>query len=227
MEPWTLRSMASMACEEGPDNLFTSPSRGSRTTRTPSPRDRRSARTAAGSARRSRSSCRRDARTSAASTNRGSDREFRPIVIMMCAAAYGPTPGSARRLLFELVVGQLGRGGRGERFQVELAVGDGARQRSQVGASVARPDHVPIERAPAYRPSSRASGTRSSAVRYRRSPGRPRCSTIAFTMRSVALHAQFVVQTVFTTSSKTVGLWSILPAPVTAHARSGSCAAFA
>ncbi len=55
----------------------------------------------------------------------------------------------------------------------------------------------------------------------------PRCSTIAFTMRSVALHAQFVVQTVFTTSSKTVGPCSILPAPVAAHARSGSFAAFA
>ena len=50
---------------------------------------------------------------------------------------------------------------------------------------------------------------------------------MAFTMRSVALHAQFVVQTVFTTSSKTVGPCSILPAPVAAHARSGSFAAFA
>ncbi len=41
-------------------------------------------------------------------------------------------------------------------------------------------------------------------------------------MRSVPLHAQFVVQMVLTTSSNTVGLWSIRPAPFAAHARSGS-----
>ena len=41
-------------------------------------------------------------------------------------------------------------------------------------------------------------------------------------MRTVADHAQFVVQIVFTTSSKTVGLRIIRPAPVVTQARSGS-----
>jgi hypothetical protein len=41
----------------------------------------------------------------------------------------------------------------------------------------------------------------------------------------VADHAQFVVHTVFTTSSNTVGLCTIRPAPVTVHDRSGSSAA--
>ena len=41
-------------------------------------------------------------------------------------------------------------------------------------------------------------------------------------MRTVADQAQFVVQIVFTTSSKTVGLRSIRPAPVVTQARSGS-----
>ena len=62
-------------------------------------------------------------------------------------------------------------------------------------------------------------GERPAAADRRRRRDR---STIALTMRSVALHAQFVVQTVFTTSSKTVGLCSIRPAPVAAQARSGS-----
>ena len=44
-------------------------------------------------------------------------------------------------------------------------------------------------------------------------------------MRSVADQAQFVVQIVFTTSSKTVGLRTIRPAPVAAQASSGSLAA--
>ena len=52
--------------------------------------------------------------------------------------------------------------------------------------------------------------------------GSPRSRTSAFTMRTVALQAQFVVQIVFTTSSNTVGLRSMRPAPVAAHARSGS-----
>ena len=43
-------------------------------------------------------------------------------------------------------------------------------------------------------------------------------------MRTVAPHAQFVVQIVFTTSSKTVGERSMRPAPVVAHDRSGSSA---
>jgi hypothetical protein len=46
-------------------------------------------------------------------------------------------------------------------------------------------------------------------------------------MRSVADHAQFVVQIVFTTSSKTVGLRTILPAPRVAQTRAGSAAAIA
>lgn len=57
--------------------------------------------------------------------------------------------------------------------------------------------------------------------------GSPRCSTIAPTIRRVADHAQFVVQMVFTTSSKTVGLRSILPAPRVTQASSGSSAASA
>ena len=46
-------------------------------------------------------------------------------------------------------------------------------------------------------------------------------------MRSVADQAQFVVQTVLTTSSKTVGLRSSRPAPRAAQARSGSPATLA
>ena len=44
-------------------------------------------------------------------------------------------------------------------------------------------------------------------------------------MRTVADQAQFVVQTVLTTSSKTVGLRSRRPAPRAAQASSGSAAA--
>ena len=43
-------------------------------------------------------------------------------------------------------------------------------------------------------------------------------------MRSVADHVQFVVQIVLTTSSNTVGLRSMRPAPLAAQARSGSAA---
>ena len=46
-------------------------------------------------------------------------------------------------------------------------------------------------------------------------------------MRIVADQVQFVVQIVFTTSSKTDGLRIMRPAPVAAHARSGSAAAAA
>ena len=46
-------------------------------------------------------------------------------------------------------------------------------------------------------------------------------------MRSVADQAQLVVQTVFTTSSKTVGLRSRRPAPRAAQARAGSAATWA
>ena len=38
----------------------------------------------------------------------------------------------------------------------------------------------------------------------------------------VADHAQLVVQIVLTTSSNTVGLWIIRPAPAVTHERSGS-----
>jgi hypothetical protein len=57
------------------------------------------------------------------------------------------------------------------------------------------------------------------------SAGSPRLVTSASTIRTVALHAQFVVHTVFTTSSNTVGERSIRPAPRAAHARSGSSVA--
>ena len=50
----------------------------------------------------------------------------------------------------------------------------------------------------------------------------PRCSTIACTIRMVADHAQLVVQIVLTTSSNTVGLWTMRPAPAATHDRSGS-----
>ena len=46
-------------------------------------------------------------------------------------------------------------------------------------------------------------------------------------MRTVADQAQFVVQIVLTTSSKTVGLRSIRPAPAAAQPSSGSAAATA
>jgi hypothetical protein len=52
----------------------------------------------------------------------------------------------------------------------------------------------------------------------------PSWSTSADTMRTVADHVQFVVQTVLTTSSKTVGLRSMRPAPRVTHARSASSA---
>jgi hypothetical protein len=44
-------------------------------------------------------------------------------------------------------------------------------------------------------------------------------------MRTVPDQAQFVVQIVLTTSSKTVGLRSIRPAPLVTHSRTGSDAA--
>ncbi len=53
------------------------------------------------------------------------------------------------------------------------------------------------------------------------SPSRP---TRAPTIRSVADQAQLVVQTVLTTSSKTVGLRRSRPAPRAAQASSGSSA---
>ena len=43
-------------------------------------------------------------------------------------------------------------------------------------------------------------------------------------MRTVADQVQFVVQIVFTTSSNTVGLRSMRPAPLVTHASSGSSA---
>ena len=46
-------------------------------------------------------------------------------------------------------------------------------------------------------------------------------------MRIVADQVQFVVQIVFTTSSNTVGLRIIRPAPLVTHASSGSAAAAA
>ena len=46
-------------------------------------------------------------------------------------------------------------------------------------------------------------------------------------MRIVADQVQFVVQIVFTTSSNTVGLRIIRPAPLVTQARSGSAAAAA
>src|SRR5207248_1501885 len=54
--------------------------------------------------------------------------------------------------------------------------------------------------------------------------GKREQAALAPTMRWVADQVQFVVQIVFTTSSKTDGLRSIRPAPDTAQARSGSAA---
>jgi hypothetical protein len=45
---------------------------------------------------------------------------------------------------------------------------------------------------------------------------------MAWTIRVVADHVQLVVQIVLTTSSNTVGLWTMRPAPVVTHERSGS-----
>ncbi len=53
----------------------------------------------------------------------------------------------------------------------------------------------------------------------------PRCSTRAPTIRLVADQVQLVVQMVLTTSSNTVGLRTIRPAPDVTHARSGSACA--
>ena len=53
----------------------------------------------------------------------------------------------------------------------------------------------------------------------------PRCSTRAPTIRFVADHAQLVVQMVLITSSNTVGLRIIRPAPDVTQARSGSSCA--
>ena len=52
--------------------------------------------------------------------------------------------------------------------------------------------------------------------------GSPSSRTSARTIVVVSAHVQFVVQTVFTTSSHTVGDRSIRPAPAVAHDRSGS-----
>src|SRR3989304_2427965 len=53
----------------------------------------------------------------------------------------------------------------------------------------------------------------------------PRFATIAVTILRVADQAQLVVHTVFTTSSNTVGLCTIRPAPTVAHSSSGPAAA--
>ena len=140
--------------------LLRSPSRGSRTARTPIPRDRRSARTAAGSARRSRSSSPpRRAYFGRVHESRIS-REFRPIVIMMWAAAYGPTPGNARSVRSSSASGSSSRRGCRQRLQVELAVGDRAGERTDVRAPIAGADHVSIERLAGAGHARRASGTR-------------------------------------------------------------------
>ena len=57
--------------------------------------------------------------------------------------------------------------------------------------------------------------------------GSPRFATIAWTMRTVADHVQFVVQIVFTTSSNTLALRTIRPAPVVTHDSCSSSAAAA
>src|SRR3954449_7690367 len=56
-------------------------------------------------------------------------------------------------------------------------------------------------------------------------PGSPRCATRADTIRTVADQVQFVVQIVFTTSSNTVGLRIIRPAPFVTPFQSGAPAA--
>jgi hypothetical protein len=55
--------------------------------------------------------------------------------------------------------------------------------------------------------------------------GSPRCSTRAVTILVVRAQEQFVVHTVLTTSSNTVGLRIIRPAPDTTQDSSGSSAA--
>lgn len=63
----------------------------------------------------------------------------------MCAAAYGPTPGSAQEPRRELVVGQLVRARPPERLEVDRALGDPFRQRAQIGAAIAGAGHVAVE----------------------------------------------------------------------------------
>ena len=138
-----------------------------------------------------------------------------------------PHARERQQALLELRVGELvGRGGR-------QAPRGRARRRRPIERAHAdthrgtRRERHRDRRSRACRPSARVWGTRSRAARGRRSPAHRGARTSAFTIRTVALHVQFVVQTVFTTSSKTDGPWSIRPAPAAAHARSWSCTAFA
>ena len=133
---------------------------------------------------------------------------------MTWAAAYGPTPGSARSRGLELVVGELGRARASEPLEVHLALGDRARERGEVGAPVAGARDIAEEGLAGVR-HHRGGGKARPRGPSGGPPaaGSPRCSTRAVTIRRVADQAQFVVQIVFTTSSKTVGLCTMRPAP--------------
>ena len=74
-----------------------------------------------------------------------------------------------------------------------------------------------------------ASGVGKAACSGSRDPsgGSPSAVTSPRTIETVSPHEQLVVQSVLMTSSQTVGERSIRPAPVVAHARSGSSAAIA
>ncbi len=100
-------------------------------------------------------------------------REFLPIVIMMWAAAYGPTPGRLEQLTLELVVGQIvGRGG-GPCLQVDLALGDAAGELDQVRPAVPGAHVVAVEALRGRPPWLRRLGTRSSAGRGHRAQASP------------------------------------------------------
>ena len=131
----------------------------------------------------------------------------------MCAAAYGPTPGSARSAAATLLVGELLRARAREGLEVEPARRDRFGQGPQVRAPVARSDSVTVKRTVSCGPWPPGSGTRGRTARPPRGRARRGSRRARCTMRTVADHAQFVVQIVFTTSSKTVGLRSSRPAP--------------
>ncbi len=143
---------------------------------------------------------------------------------MTWAAAYGPTPGSASSRRSTSSSGSSA----GRRLVQRLEIDARRRRRTRRGRGGAVRGSRP---APPRGRSPRGAAAMAAGVgkarppcrpRARPAPARPASRTRAPTMRSVADQAQLVVHTVLTTSSNTVGLRSMRPAPAHAQASAGS-----
>ena len=138
----------------------------------------------------------------------------------MCAIAYGPTPAIRSK---RSATSSIGQRRVAQRLEVKPARGYVVGDRTQVRPAVAGAGYIPEERFAGLRDRRRARERAALAgARRGRAPSSP---TSALTIRTVADHAQLVVQIVLTRSSNTVGLRIIRPAPATTQASAGSAAA--